>query len=127
MLADDLRVLMSARRIVAGRGTFIHMTAHLSERLQKLYIFEHGAHRMQPLRELGVEVILARDIGDEYKARLLNGNWTGSTAQRALMLSYPAEKLRFSALRKSSRRPPGMIWIKRASSMWSNKEATGSA
>jgi hypothetical protein len=123
-LADDLRVLLSARRIVAGRGTFIHMIAHLSERLQKLYIFEHGAHRMQSLRELGVEVILVKDSGHEYKARLLNGNWTGSPVQRSLMLSYPPERLEFSAVKKSLGRPPWKTWIKRAYRMSS---ITGSA
>jgi hypothetical protein len=122
-LADDLRVLLSARRMVAGRGTFIHMVAHLSERLEKLYIFEHGAQRMQPLRQLGVEVILARDARNEYKAKLLSGNWAGSPAQHALMLSYPAESLQFSTVKKSA---PRFLpnWIHRAFSMWSTKKAT---
>src|SRR4029079_17701107 len=119
-LADDLRVLLSARRMVGGRGTFIHMVAHLSERLEKLYIFEHGAPRMQPLRQLGVEVILARDARNEYKVSLLSGNWAGSPAQHALMLSYPAESLQFSTVKKSESRFPRNL-VQRAYSTLSTK------
>lgn len=101
-LAEDLRILMSARRLVAGRGTFAYWVAHLSERLRRVYIL-HKAGRMRTLRELGVEVIIAEDRDGEFQRSLLNKNWTGSPAQRALMLSYPPEKLRFSLLEPKDR------------------------
>ena len=41
-LAEDLRLLLSATRLVAGRGSFAHMIAQLSERLRKVYFFEKG-------------------------------------------------------------------------------------
>ena len=41
-LEEDLRLLLSASRLVAGRGSFAHMVAHLSERLRKAYFFEQG-------------------------------------------------------------------------------------
>ena len=38
-LEEDLRLLLSAPRLVAGRGSFARMVAHLSERLRKAYFF----------------------------------------------------------------------------------------
>jgi glycosyltransferase involved in cell wall biosynthesis len=92
-LKEDLRVLLTASRLVAGRGSFAHMVAHLSERLCKAYFFEK--REMTPLRELGVEIVLAEDADGEFNTNLLKNNWTGSAEQRALMLSYPADKLEF--------------------------------
>jgi len=109
-LADDLRLLMSARRLVAGRGTFVYWIAHLSERLQRAY-FVHKPGRMWALRDLGVEVVLAEDLDGEFEAGVLRGNWLNSPAQRALLLSYPAEKLAFSTLKV--RRPRASADAKR--------------
>ena len=93
-LEEDLRLLLSAPRIVAGRGTFGRTVAHLSERLRKAYFFGKTKDA-EVLRELGVEVILGRDADGEFGTKLLNNNWIGSTEQRALMISYPADKLAF--------------------------------
>lgn len=102
-LEDDLRLLLSARRLVAGRGSFAYWVAHLSERLRRAY-FLHKPGRMRALRELGVEIVLAQDLDGEFDAKLLRGNWSGSPAQCALMLSYPAEKLKFSTLKPRARK-----------------------
>lgn len=117
---DDLRVLLSAQRLVGGRGSFIPMTAHLSDRLQRLYVF-HGGRRMKSLAELGIKVFLGKDIGGEYESALLNGNWAGLPAQRALMLSYPAEKLSFTALEERPQQPPWKALIQRAAVVFSTK------
>ena len=110
-LADDLRVLLSARRLVASRGTFASMVAHLSDRLQRVYFFERGyisetadvevlrwpgveVVDVDVLRWLGVEVVHVEDTVGEFKDRLL-AHWIGSNEQRELMLSYPGDKLTF--------------------------------
>jgi hypothetical protein len=76
------------------------MMAHLSDRLRRLCIFE-GARRTASLRKLGVEVFIGKDIEGDYKAALLDGNWTGSPMQYELMLSYPAEKIGISQVTSS--------------------------
>ena len=96
-LVDDIRLLMSARRLVAGRGSFAYWIAHLSGRLRRAY-FLHKPGRMWALRHLGVEVVLAEDRDGEFEAKVLRGNWEGSPAQKELLLAYPAEKLKFSIL-----------------------------
>jgi hypothetical protein len=100
LLKEDLRLLYSARSLVAGRGSFVYMMAHLSDRLRKLYIFE-GVRRTESLRKLGVEVFMGKDIEGDYKAALLDGNWAGSPIQYEMMLSYPAEKIRISKVTSS--------------------------
>jgi len=92
-LEEDLRLLLSASRLVAGIGSLAHMVAHLSERLRKVYFF--GKVNVEVLHELGVEVIVGRDADGEFRTKLLNSNWIGSAEQRALMISYPADKLAF--------------------------------
>jgi glycosyltransferase involved in cell wall biosynthesis len=99
-LAEDLRVMFSARRLAAGRGSFAYMIAHLSGLLRKVYFFEKGG--MDALQELGLEVIVARDVAREYKDKLLRSNWVGSEEQRVLMLSYPAKKLKFTRCARAS-------------------------
>ncbi len=92
-LADDLRVLMSARRIVAGRGTFVQMIGHLSSCLDKIYLFEE--RHIGSLCQLGVGVVNVSDKQGEFKATMLGRKWRNSVEQRALMMSYPADKLAF--------------------------------
>ncbi len=97
-LAEDFRVLLSASRLVASCGTFTHMVAHLSKRLQCVYFFDrHDMFEQSDIevfRECGVEVVTVEDAKGEFKARVL-AHWTGSSEQRALMLTYPAENLAF--------------------------------
>ena len=97
-LADDLRLLMSARRLVAGRGSFVYWIAHLSTKLKRAYFLQKRG-RMRSLRHLGVEVILAEDANGQFEGEVLKGNWQNSPQQRELMLTYPAEKLTFSILK----------------------------
>jgi hypothetical protein len=90
-LAEDIRVLMSARRLVASRGSFVPMIALLSRRVQFVHFFERGTH--YPLRELGVAVAIVSDARGHYKERIMNGNWKCSQEQRQLMLDYPSDCL----------------------------------
>jgi len=92
-LDDDLRVLLSARRLVIGQGTFSSSVAMLSTHLRRLYTFK--SELWDDLRLPDVETIQGIDIEGGYTRALLSKNWTASPEQRALMLSYPAEALRF--------------------------------
>jgi hypothetical protein len=96
--AEDLRVLLSAQRIVASRGTFVTSLAHLSTRLAKIYYLDKG--NLRPLHRLGVEVVVGKDQDGEFKAAVLNGQWRNEPEQRQLMLSYPVQKLVFERFLK---------------------------
>ena len=96
-LVEDLRFLLSAGRIVAGRGTFLRMTSHLSDRLRRIYFFEEDS---LSLCEMGVDVVKAVDADGEFKSKVIRDNWTNSLEQRALILSYPSQKLTFKPARR---------------------------
>ena len=98
-LADDIKVLLSGRRVVASRGSFVYMISHLSERLQKLYLFEptYPFMEREVLPRLGVQVVNVTDARGVYKAKVL-ARWCGSSEQRELLLSYSAENLAFREL-----------------------------
>jgi hypothetical protein len=91
-LGADLRVLLSAKRLVAGNGSFCVAVAALSTRLQKLYLFEKS---VPVLRRLGIDVVRAVDRSGNYRRHILSENWAASPQQLALMLSYPAECIEF--------------------------------
>jgi hypothetical protein len=92
-LEEDLRVLLSARRLAVGVGTFGFGVAMLSTRLQRLYSFK--AESWDYLRLPDVEMIQCADALGDYAAALLSQNWTGSSEQLGMMLSYPEAALRF--------------------------------
>jgi hypothetical protein len=92
-LEEDVRLLLSASQLVAGRGSFAFMVAHLSKRLRKAYFFHQG--NMEALCKLGVEVIIASDTDGEFKTKLLQNNWVCSAEQQSLMISYSSDKLEF--------------------------------
>lgn len=93
-LEEDLRVLLSARRLVIGLGTFGISVAMLSTRLRRLYTFK--SETWDYLRLPEVEMVQGVDVAGRYTLALLSQNWTGSAEQRALMLSYPVETIRFN-------------------------------
>jgi hypothetical protein len=82
-------VLMSARCVVASRGTFVPTIAQLSKRIRAIYFFERDGNNT--MRKLGIEVRTIKDCKGAYVARIMEGNWTGSSEQRKLMLTYPQE------------------------------------
>jgi hypothetical protein len=93
-LANDLRVLMSAECLVAGRGSFAPMLGLLSTRLRRFYHLGKNG-RLEPMRLRGVDIITASDTDGEYQARIFGRNWTGSAEQLELMLTYPRDKISF--------------------------------
>ena len=70
----------------------MRMTSHLSDRLRRIYFFEEDS---LSLCEIGVDVIKAVDADGEFKSKVIRDNWANSLEQRALILSYPSQKLTF--------------------------------
>ena len=91
-LQQDVRLLLSAASLVASRGSFTFTIAHLSKRLRKVYFFEKKM--IGSFRQLGLDVVIGRDADGKYRSRSM-GKWANSEEQRSLMLSYPAEHLKF--------------------------------
>ncbi len=90
-LKDDLRVLLSGRRLVSSCGSFVRMIAQLSTAVERVYSFQ--TETRTPLNYLGINVVSVQDVGGGF-ANVLSG-WSGSEEQLHLMLSYPASALDF--------------------------------
>lgn len=86
-LGEDLAVLLSARSLVASRGTFVESVAMISSNLQTVYVF--GGRAGERFTEIGVEnVVTVSDENGAYEQEVLRGNWANSQAQRQLMLEH---------------------------------------
>ena len=90
-LEEDLRVVLSARRLVIGRGTFASTIATLSSHLRKAYVFDE----YPTLKRLGIHVVRGRDLRGDFDRALLRDNWRASDEQVAMLLSYPREAVGF--------------------------------
>jgi hypothetical protein len=91
-LTEDIETLMGAQTLVAGRGTFLPAVVGLSPHIMKVYYFE-DKFTLQPPR-LGFEVFRVFDGQGDYRRDVLSGNWENRPEQRALMLTYPASRLK---------------------------------
>jgi hypothetical protein len=87
-LLDDLRVLLSARRLVASIGTFLPAVALLSPRLGSFYQF--GRHPNPVLALRGIRVLRAYDREGRFSATVAV-NWGARPEQLAMMMSYPID------------------------------------
>lgn len=90
-LLDDLGVLLSARTLVAGRGTFIPAVAGLSRHLERIYYFENKCVLDASLTHLSVHRVY--DAEGSYTRSVLSDNWRNSQAQREMMTGYPVSAL----------------------------------
>jgi hypothetical protein len=90
-LEEDLRVVLSARRLVIGRGTFAATVASLSSNLQKAYVFDETP----TLKRLGIHVVRGRDLRGDFDRAILQDNWHASSEQVAMLLAYPREAIGF--------------------------------
>lgn len=88
---DDVAVLLTARRLVAGRGTFVPAIAGLSRAVERVYYFENK-FSVFPARH-DVEIVRVADANGDYVRNVLSHNWSNSPEQRALMLDYPVSSL----------------------------------
>ena len=91
MIHDDLRVLLSARTLVAGRGTFIPGVAGLSSECERIFYFEDKCNLVP--RRSGIELIRVSDKNGTYRETILSNNWHNTPEQRELMLTYPLSSL----------------------------------
>jgi hypothetical protein len=88
-LGSDLQLLLSARQLATGKGTFGQALLVLSPHIERWYDFGEGKERFLTSRRRSVVSITDRE-GD-YVAALKS--WENSPSQRDLMLKYPASKL----------------------------------
>jgi hypothetical protein len=91
-LRSDLRLLLSARQLVTGNGTFGQALLAISPNLERWYDFGEGKERFPTSRRRSVVSIT--DRAGDYVAAL--GHWENSLIQRELMVSYPASKLKLT-------------------------------
>ena len=93
-LAEDLAVLLKARRLVFGYGTFGILVAMLSSAVSTVYCFETLNERdFKEIPSIGSVVVVRDRAGGYTKA----GEWQNTIAQRMLMLEYPEKSLEFIA------------------------------
>jgi hypothetical protein len=91
-LAMDLNLLLNARCLVAGVGSFCLAVAALSTRIRKLYQF---GPPIPALQRLGIGICEAIDARGDYRRAVTSDNWTASPAQLALMIAYPQDAIAF--------------------------------
>lgn len=89
--AEDAAVVFGARRVVFGVGTFGLGMAATSARLREVYAFRQKDFDAFPAH---TRVWLV-EAGDDY---IPPRGWTGSSEQRAMMISYPADRLKLTRL-----------------------------
>jgi tetratricopeptide (TPR) repeat protein len=92
---STIEFLLTAKTIVAGRGTFIPAVAGLSSNLRRLYSFEKmtglGGRWDDPP---GIEQIVVIDDPGDYRRAIMSRNWENRPDQLELMLHYPESALR---------------------------------
>lgn len=90
-IEEDLRVLLSAKTLVAGRGTFIPGVAGLSSVCARIFYFEDKCNLVP--RRGGIDLVKIRDRDGAYRQSILSNNWENSPEQREMMLKYPQSSL----------------------------------
>ena len=89
-LADDLRVLLSARQLVASISTLLPAVAALSSSVETYYQFSPEPSRVLLLN--GVRVLRARDIHGDFDAAVIS-DWGARPEQLTMMMSYPESRI----------------------------------
>ena len=84
-LADDLAVVLSARTLACGWGTFGFVVAGLSEHCSTFVSFDSV---QVPLGGRPMSILVATDLRGGYREAVLSGNWANTPQQRDLMLNY---------------------------------------
>ncbi len=93
-LTDDLRVLLSARRLVSSIGTFLPAIAMLSPNIETFYQFSKYPNPALVLK--GIRVVCAYDVKGDFTAAVTD-NWGARSEQLAMMLNYPLDCIRIEA------------------------------
>lgn len=85
-LLEDIHIILKAKTIIAGFGTFIPGIVALSRNVKTIYGFN------RKVDAFGRDDILHNvivDVGGFYTSEVLNNNWVNSQQQRGLMITYP--------------------------------------
>ena len=90
-LKEDIRTLLRATTLVAGRGSFLPAIAGLSPNLDRVYFFESGFGLAVP--RPSVVLCRAEDTSKRYVSEVLSNNWRRSTDQLQLLLDYPQSEI----------------------------------
>lgn len=93
-LVEDLRVLLTARRLVASIGTFLPAIAMLSTRTAAFYHFSPNPYRA--LAAKGIQLLDAVDTEGDFMASVAAG-WGARPEQLAMMVSYPVSRIQIGA------------------------------
>lgn len=88
---EDIRTLMRAECIVAGRGTFVPAVANLSRHCTTVFFFEDKCNPVP--RRSNIRLIRVTDLEKKYKEAILSNNWQNTPEQREMMTSYPLSSL----------------------------------
>lgn len=88
---EDIRTLLRAESIVAGRGTFVPAVANLSRYCTTVFFFEDKCNLI-PKRS-GIRLVRVADLEKNYKVAILSNNWQNTPGQREMMTSYPLSSL----------------------------------
>ena len=91
-LEEDLRVLLSAKSLVASRSTLISSIANLSSAIERVFVFGTEDFFIGLYRE-DIPLYSGVDLTGGYWTQVCDENWAGSPEQIALMLEYPHENL----------------------------------
>ena len=102
-LRDDINVLLRAKALVVGIGTFAKGIITLSDNVETFYSFQVrfvGPFVSSESTKLYPKGIMIYDKKGLYKTKILSRNWRNSLEQRNLMLQYDAENLSIEAYRR---------------------------
>ena len=84
-LADDLAVVLSARTLAFGWGTFGFVVAGLSQHCSTVVSFDTVP---VPLGDPSISRLVVWDVQGGYRDAVLSDNWENTPEQRDLMLNY---------------------------------------
>ncbi|MCP9889356.1 hypothetical protein KBY96_15675 [Cyanobium sp. ATX 6A2] len=94
-LRKDVKTVLRAQTLVAGRGTFIPGAVSLGGNLKTLYCF-HACLDLLGRRDVTYHVI--KDRSSHYVDSIQQYNWRNSPEQRELMVSYPDAELELQSM-----------------------------
>jgi hypothetical protein len=102
-LKEDIRTLLGATTLVAGRGSFAPAIAGLAPRIRKVFYFESGFGFT--VQKPTILLIRAEDLTKESVREVLSNNWKRSPRQIRLMLEYPSSRIRLPSSPRAASSP----------------------
>jgi len=90
-LEEDVSLLLRARTLVAGKGTFIPAIVGLSEAIETAYVFGE----LKRLRS-DITIKIVNDVAGTYWNAICQKNWSAAHWQLKMMVEYPLANLEFA-------------------------------